>query len=53
MEDSYLYALDSFDGSTGLAVERHVYVLVKIVTEVATLATRGHDHQESQCGTVP
>lgn len=44
---------DPFDGSTGLAGERRVYVLVKIITEVATLTTRGYDYQESQCGTEP
>lgn len=38
---------DPFNGSTGLADERHVFVLIEIATEVVTLKTRGYDHQES------
>lgn len=45
--------LDPFYGSTGLADECHVYVLVEITTEVAPLTTRGYGHQEPQCRTEP
>jgi len=44
------WALDPFNGSTGLANERNVFVPVKIITEFAALTTRGYDHQGSQCG---
>lgn len=45
--------LDPFDGSTGLADGRRVYVLVKIAAEVAALTARGYGYQEPQCGAEP
>lgn len=49
----YSFVLDPFDGSAGLADKRHVYLPIEVITEAATLTTRGYDHQEPQCRTEP
>lgn len=41
-------APDPHDGSTRLASERHVYILIKVIEKIVTLAARGYDHQEPQ-----
>lgn len=49
----FSHVLDPFDDSARLPNQCDVFVLVKIITEVATHTARGYDRQESQCGTEP